>query len=216
MLIIKNKVLDMKERLFIKKMKEQVFMKEFIREYFADSRCGEIEIQYTPIGTRIIVYTTSPGLVIGAGGERIRALSEKLTKDHGIENPQIDVQKIQEPDLDPHIVANSIAGGLENRVNFKRLGKYYLERIMNAGAIGVEIIIKGKLSGEKARKERFVAGYIKKSGEPKEKDVVFGRSIARPSLGAVAVNVSIMIRHSDKKIVIKREEPVEKEVPPVE
>jgi len=206
----------MKERLFIKKMKEQVFMKEFIREYFADSRCGEIEIQYTPIGTRIIVYTTSPGLVIGAGGERIRALSEKLTKDHGIENPQIDVQKIQEPDLDPHIVANSIAGGLENRVNFKRLGKYYLERIMNAGAIGVEIIIKGKLSGEKARKERFVAGYIKKSGEPKEKDVVFGRSIARPSLGAVAVNVSIMIRHSDKKIVIKREEPVEKEVPPVE
>ncbi|MBI4895769.1 MAG: 30S ribosomal protein S3 [Candidatus Aenigmarchaeota archaeon] len=201
----------MKERLFIKKMKEQVFMKEFIREYFADSRCGEIEIQYTPIGTRIIVFTTSPGLVIGAGGERIRELSEKLTKDYGIENPQIDVQKIQEPDLDPHIVANGIAGGLENRVNFKRLGKYYLERIMNAGAIGVEIIIKGKLGGEKARKERFVAGYIKKSGEPKEKDVVFGRSIARPALGAVAVNVSIMIRHSDKKIVIKREEPVETE-----
>ena len=197
-----------KERLFIKKLKDQVFMKEFIREYFADSRCGEIEIQYTPLGTRIIVYTTSPGLVIGAGGERIRDLTDKLTKEHGIENPQIDVQKIQEPDLDPHIIANSIAGGLENRVNFKRLGKYHLERIMRAGAIGCEIIIKGKLSGEKARKERYVAGYIKKSGEPREKDVIFGRAIARPPLGAVAVNVSIMIRHSDKKIEIKRPEPM--------
>lgn len=194
-------------------MKEQVFMKEFIREYFHDSKCGEIEIQYTPIGTRIIVFTTAPGLVIGAGGERIRDLSEKLTKQYGIENPQIDVQKIQEPDLDPHIVASSIAGGLENRVNFKKLGKYALERIMHAGAIGVEIVIKGKLSGEKARKERFVAGYIKKSGEPKEQDVVFGRAIARPPLGAVAVNVSIMVRHSDKKIEIRRVEKIEEPAP---
>ena len=194
----------MKERIFIKKMKDRVFMKEFIRQYFSDSKCGDIEIQYTPLGTRIIVYTTSPGLIIGAGGERIREVSEKLKSEFNIENPQIDVQKIQEPDLDPHIVASSIAFGLQNRGNFKKLGKYYLERIMKAGAIGCEIIIKGKLSGEKARKERFVAGYIKKSGEPHEKDVVFGRSVARPALGTIAVNVSIMIKHSDKKIKIEK------------
>ena len=189
-------------------MKDQVLIKEFIRKYFADSRCGEIEVQYTPLGTRIIIYTTSPGLIIGAGGERIREISDKLNKEFNIENPQIDVQKIHDPDIDPHIIANSIAYGLQNKVNFKRLGKFYLEKIMRAGAIGCEIIIKGKLSGEKARKERFVAGYIKKSGEPYERDVIFGRAIARPALGAVAVNVSIMLVHSDKKIVIKREESV--------
>ena len=189
-------------------MKDQVLIKEFIRKYFADSRCGEIEVQYTPLGTRIIIYTTSPGLIIGAGGERIREISDKLNKEFNIENPQIDVQKIHDPDIDPHIIANAIAYGLQNKVNFKRLGKFYLEKIMRAGAIGCEIIIKGKLSGEKARKERFVAGYIKKSGEPYERDVIFGRAIARPALGAVAVNVSIMLVHSDKKIVIKREESV--------
>ena len=156
-----------------------------------------------------MIYTTSPGLVIGAGGERIREVTERLKTEFSIENPQIDVQKIHEPDLDPHIVANSIASGLEHRINFKRLGKYHLERVMKAGAVGCEIIIKGKISGEKARKERFVAGYIKKSGEPREKDVIFGRVVANPPLGNIAVNVSIMIKHSDKKIEIVK--PVHKE-----
>jgi small subunit ribosomal protein S3 len=36
---------------------------------------------------------------------------------------------------------------------------------MQAGAIGCEMIFTGKLSGERARKERFAAGYIKKAGE---------------------------------------------------
>ena len=208
-------MIKIKERIFIKKLKDQVFLKEYIRQYFTDSKFGDIEIQYIPLGTRIIVYTTSPGLVIGAGGERIREITEKLKTEFGIENPQIDVQKIQTPDLDPHIIANSIAFGLERRGNFKRLGKYYLEKIMRAGAVGCEIIIKGKLSGEKARKERFVAGYIKKSGEPKEKDVAFGRAVARPALGAIAVNVSIMVKRSDKQIEIERpskEINIEKEV----
>ncbi|MBI5332494.1 MAG: 30S ribosomal protein S3 [Candidatus Aenigmarchaeota archaeon] len=196
-------------------MKDQVFIKEYIKKYFADTRCGDVEIQYTPLGTRIIIYTTSPGLVIGTGGDRIREVTDKLKNEFGIDNPQIDVQKIQEPDLDPHIVASSIASGLENRINFKRLGKYHLERVMRAGAIGCEIIIKGKISGEKARKERFVAGYIKKSGEPRERDVIFGRVVANPPLGNIAVNVSIMIRHSDKKIEIERpvSKPQQEEIP---
>jgi small subunit ribosomal protein S3 len=190
----------MKERIFIKKAKEQVAMKEFIRNYFANARCGDIEIQYTPLGTRIIIYTISPGLVIGSGGEKIKELTEKLKTSYGVENPQIDVQKIREPDLDANVVAQSIASALEKNINYKKLGNFHLEKIMDAGAIGVEIIIGGKLSGEKSRRERFVAGYIKKAGQPAERDVVAGRAIANPPLGNICVNVRIMLTHEDKRI----------------
>ena len=64
----------MKERLFIQKSKEHVKLEEFVRKQFAQAKCGNIEVQYTPVVTRIIIYTTTPGLIIGSGGERIKEI----------------------------------------------------------------------------------------------------------------------------------------------
>jgi small subunit ribosomal protein S3 len=187
----------MKERLFIQKAKEHVGFEEFVRKQFAQAKCGKIEVQHTPIVTRIIIYTTTPGLVIGAGGERIRETTELLKEKFGIENPQIDVQKIDNPDLDPHIVAQNIATALETGVNYKKLGNYYVQRIMDAGAIGCEIVFSGKMSGQRSRKERFIAGYLKKCGDPAQKDVEKGFAVATPKLGNIGVTVKIMVRNPD-------------------
>lgn len=128
----------MKERLFIQKAKEQLKLEEFIRKQFHDAKCGLIEIQHTPVVVRIIIHTTTPGLVIGSGGERIKEIIDAIKSNYKIENPQIDVQKIEDPDLDAGIVAQSIAASIENGANVKRLGKFYLQRVMDAGAIGCE------------------------------------------------------------------------------
>ena len=40
----------MKERLFIKKAKDQIRLEEFLRKEFAGIKCGTIEIAYTPLG----------------------------------------------------------------------------------------------------------------------------------------------------------------------
>ncbi len=193
----------MKERIFIQKAKEHVNLEEFIRKQFAGVKCSNIEVQYTPIVTRIIIHTVTPGLVIGAGGERIRETVEKIKDQFKIENPQIDVQKIERPNLDPSIVAQSIAMSLENSVNYKRLGKFYVEKIMDAGAIGCEIIMSGKLSGERSRRERFTEGYLKKCGETASRFVSKGFAVATPKLGNIGVTV---------KIMMKRPEPIAKEV----
>jgi small subunit ribosomal protein S3 len=193
----------MKERLFIQKAKEHVNLEEFIRKQFAEVKCSSIEVQYTPIVTRIIIHTVTPGLVIGAGGERIRETVEKLKEKFKIENPQIDVQKIDRPNLDPSIVAQSIAMSLENNVNYKRLGNFYVEKIMEAGAIGCEIIMSGKMSGERSRRGRFTAGYLKKCGETANRFVSKGFAVANPKLGNIGVTV---------KIMMKRPEPIAKEV----
>ncbi|MEM7813392.1 MAG: 30S ribosomal protein S3 [Candidatus Aenigmatarchaeota archaeon] len=204
----------MKERLFIKKAKELIQLQEFLQKEFAGIKCGLIDVAYTPLGVRITVHTTSPGLVIGHGGDKIREVSEKLRAMFGLENPQIDVQKISNPDMDPRIVSQSIAAALEKGMNPKKIGSYYLERVMRAGAVGCEIVIKGKLGGEKARSMRFTAGYIKKCGEPAKRDVITGTATALPKLGNIGVTTSIMVAHSDKKITVEKPKPAEK--PPEE
>ena len=190
----------MKERLFMDKAKQHVTLVEFLKKQFGQAKFGEIEVQQTPIVTRIIVYTTTPGLVIGSGGERVNEVSALLKKRFGIENPQIDVQKISNPDLNANIVAQSIASAIENGVNFKRLGNFYLQKVMNAGAVGCEIVFSGKLAGERARKERFSAGYLKKCGDTAERNVIKGFAVANPRLGNVGVTVKIMMKYSRLKL----------------
>ncbi len=202
----------MKERIFIKKAKEHVALVEFLRTQFGQAKFGDIEVQHTPVVTRIIVYTTTPGLVIGSGGERVQEVSATLKKKFGIENPQIDVQKISNPDLNATVVAQSIASAIENGVNNKKLGNFYLQKIMNAGAIGCELVFSGKISGERSRKVRFAAGYLKKSGKPSEDDVVKGFAVANPRLGNIGITVKIMIRYSQLKLKDEAKE-TEEEIP---
>ena len=214
----------MKEKLFVQKAKEHVNLEEFIRHRFAAAKCGRIDVQRTPIMTRIVIHTTTVGLVIGTGGEKIRETVNALKEKFKIENPQIDVQKIQEPDMDPFIVAQNIAYAIESGTNYKRLGNYYLSKVMRAGAVGAEIIVSGKLAGERSRKDRFTAGYLKKCGHPARRDVLKGFTVANPRLGNIGVTVKIMPHHEPeipfieetKKEEIKEDVKVSKEEGPVE
>jgi len=183
-----------KERIFIQHAKEQTQLEEFLKDYFKLAKHGDIEIQHTPVGTRIIIHTVTPGLIIGAGGERIKEAIKIIKEKFGFENPQIDVQKIDKPFLDPKIVAQNIAEAIERGINYKRIGSYYVSRIMESGAIGCEIVFSGKFAGARGRKERFTAGYLKKCGDPAEKDVLKGFVVANPKLGSVGVTVKIMIK----------------------
>lgn len=184
----------MKERIFIQRAKENVLMQEFVRSKFKQAKCGRIEVQHTPIVTRIIIHTTTPGMVIGSGGERIKEAIEILKTQFNVENPQIDVQRVENPDVDSFIIAQSLASSIESGINYKKLGNYYVERIMSAGAVGCEILFAGKLSGERSRRVRFTKGYLKKCGFPAQNDVLYGFALANPKLGNIGVTVKIMLK----------------------
>jgi len=183
----------MKERIFIKHAIQQIELEEYLRNYFALAKHGDIEVQYTPLGVRIIIHTITPGLIIGSGGEKIKQAVEEIKKRFGIDNPQIDVQKIENPFLDPKIVSQQIADAIEKGVNYKRVGAYYLSKVMESGAVGCEIKLSGKLGGARGRTERFTAGYLKKCGDPAFKDVLKGFTVASPKLGSIGVTVKIMV-----------------------
>lgn len=193
----------MKERLFIEDSKKDIRIEEMLMKEFANSMCGGIDLQETPLGTRITIYTMAPGIVIGTGGEKIRQMTERLKTEFGLKNPQIDVQKIRTPDLSPAIVAQNICQALEKGLNYKKIGNFYTSKIMKAGARGCEIIIAGKLGGEKSRTEKFYAGFVEKSGT--REAVLKGTCVATPKLGNIGIKVFITLKDPSKI----REMPVE-------
>ena len=107
-----------------------------------------------------------PGLVIGRGGETIKELAASLEQNFKVSNPQISVSEIEVPEFNAHVIANRVASALERGVHFRRAGFWALNQVMEAGALGCEIVISGKLTTERARFEKFRAGHYPIVGEP--------------------------------------------------
>jgi small subunit ribosomal protein S3 len=151
---------------FITESKKKTEIDEFLQRKLEKAGYGGVSISKTPLGTHIVIYAMRPGLVIGRGGETIKELASFLEEKFKVSNPQISVSEIEIPELNAYVVASRIASALERGVHFRRAGFWALNQVMEAGALGVEIIISGKLRTERARFEKFRAGYMPKCGDP--------------------------------------------------
>ncbi|MFB6361668.1 MAG: 30S ribosomal protein S3, partial [Halobacteriales archaeon] len=148
-------------------------------------------------GTQIVLKAEKPGMVIGKGGKNIRKITTQLEEKFDLEDPQIDVQEVEEPDLNAQIVADRLANALERGWYFRKAGHVTLDRIMDAGALGAEIVLSGKVTGNRGRVEKFTAGYVKHNGEPAETIVDRGKGVAVMKLGTIGVNVMIIPPDAD-------------------
>lgn len=188
---------------------ERFFINEAKKAYEIDlSLKGELEVagfshadvKKTPLGTRIIIYALRPGLVIGSGGENIKRLTRVLGAKFGLENPHLEVEQVTEPFLDAQIVAWRIARAIERGAYFKRIANIMLNRVMQAGAKGVEIRLGGKLPSSRARTWIFVDGKLRKCGQEAVDQVDRGYMKALTKPGIIGVTVSILppdIKFSD-------------------
>ena len=132
---------------------------------------SKVEMTKTPLGTRVVIYAAKPGMVIGRRGQSIRDLTQVFEQTFGMENPQVSVAAIEVPDLDPMVVGSQIASALQRGIHFRRAAYWALQRAMGAGALGVDVAIRGKLTTERARYEKFKDGYLPSVGDPVLKQV---------------------------------------------
>lgn len=179
------------ERKFVEERVRKLRVKEWIVDEVRNAGFGGIDIVRTPLGTQVTLFVERPGLVIGRGGRRIRKLTEKL-KEFGLDNPQVAVDEIEKPEFNAQLMASLLARALERGWYFRKAGYRFLYRIMESGAKGCEIEISGKLTSERARTEKFVAGTIVHTGEPAESMVNEGFDIAIKKLGVYGVKVRII------------------------
>lgn len=150
---------------FVKENARRAEIDEYLSQELKRAGYSRLEMTKTPLGTRLVVYAAKPGLVIGRRGQSIRDLTQILEQRFGIENPQVSVATIDAPELDPKVVASQIAMALQRGIHFRRAAYWALQRTIEAGALGVEIAIRGKLTTDRARYEKYRAGYLPAVGE---------------------------------------------------
>ena len=126
---------------FIGESVKKVGIDEFLRNNFEKAGYGGVEIVKTPLGTHIVIYAMRPGYVIGRGGATIKNLTRTLEEEFQLPNPQISVAEIEIPELNAFVMASRITSALKRGSHYRRAGWWTLNRIMEAGALGAEIII---------------------------------------------------------------------------
>ena len=180
------------EHQFIENGLQRAQIDEFFGDELSRAGYGGMDIAKTPMGTQIVLKAEKPGMVIGKGGKNIRKITTELTDRFGMDDPQIDVQEVDEPDLNARIVADRLANALERGWYFRKAGHTTIDRIMDAGALGAEIVLSGKVTGARSRVEKFNRGYIKHNGEPAQTVVDEGQGVAVMKLGTIGVTVKII------------------------
>jgi small subunit ribosomal protein S3 len=181
------------ERKFVRENTNRVLIKEFLVKKIEGAGFGGMNIQRTPMGTRINILVERPGMVIGKSGNKIKELTEDIRTNFNVDNPQIEIQEAgSKASLNAKIMAEKLAEALERGWHFRRAGHSTVRRIMDAGAKGCQVIIAGKLTGARHRTEKFTEGHIKFCGETAKEVMDVGYATAKLKPGVLGVKVRIM------------------------
>ena len=199
------------ERKFVAQKIKEYQIQEYIRSNLKNVGHSHTKMVKTPLGEKIVIYASRPGLIVGRKGHNIKELTKTLKKRFGLENPQIEISEVGDINLDANIVAEKITNSLERfgAQKFKAIGHKVMESVMAAGALGVEIIVSGKIPSSRAKSWRFYSGYLKKCGDISIVGVDKAHSQAKLKTGVVGVKVSIMppgTKLPDKVELVKEEE----------
>lgn len=182
------------ERKFVAQNFKEFQIKEFVKNSLNRVGLSSVKLQRTSVGEKVLVVASRPGLVVGRGGQTIQKLTQDLKERFQLENPQIEIEEIKDFNLDATVVAEGIANQLERfgTQRFKGVGHKSVEAIMRAGALGVEILISGKIPSSRAKTWRFADGYMKKCGDLAITGVDTAIDFVTLKTGVVGIQVRIM------------------------
>ena len=154
---------------------------------FSNAGIARIEIDRGTQNIVVNVHSARPGILIGRDGERVKKLRTRL---EGVTSKriQLNVLEISQPELNAYLVARNIADQLERRVSYRRAMRQAAQRAMQAGAQGIKIIIKGRISGaEIARREKLMDGRVPL--HTLRADIDYSIAEARTGMGCTGVKV---------------------------
>jgi len=210
------------ERKFIRESMKEYMIQEFITKSLKGAEHSHTKLQRTPLGEKVVIYSSRPGLVVGRKGQNIKQLTKVLKKRFNLENPQIEISEVESPALDAGIMAERVANFLERfgTTKFKSIGHKVMTDVMNSQAMGIEIVISGKIPSSRAKTWRFYQGYLKKCGDIALTGVHIAYAAALLKSGIVGIKVSIMPPNTKlpDDIIIREEDlkPVVEELPAVD
>ncbi len=174
---------------FADNLAEDYKIREFLKKELYSAGISRVEIERAAGRVKVIVYAGKVGLIIGKGGAELEKTKKKLQK-IASGTLVLDVREVRRPDKDAQLVAENIAGQLENRVSFRRAMKSAMQRTMKSGAKGIKASVSGRLGGaDIARREFYSEGTIPL--QTLRADIDYGFAEADTTYGKVGVKVWI-------------------------
>jgi len=193
---------------------EDAKLREYLQKKLKVAGFLEVEIERSINKMKLIIHVSKPGIVIGRGGsgledmkkaierfllalrvKRQKSAPSRFWKETGKLKVEIAVEPVKEPNLSAALVAGSIADQLIRRIPPKRACNQAIERVMNAGAVGVKVLLAGRINGaEIARREKFSRGSIPLSTLREEVDFAINPALTKS--GYIGVKVWICKKKS--------------------
>jgi small subunit ribosomal protein S3 len=175
----------------IKDNYNMMLLNDFLREEIKEAGFHKVEVSKTPSGTKITLYVTRPGIVIGRKGSGIKQLTEKVATDFGFKDPQISVEEILKAELSPNVMCNRMAAHIERGTAFRRATMWTMNQIMEAGAMGVQITISGKLRGDRSAFEKHTQGILPRAGNYAKNIVSEDIVHTKTKMGLIGIKIRI-------------------------
>ena len=175
----------------IKDNYNMMLLNDFLREEIKESGFHRVEVSKTPSGTKITLYVTRPGIVIGRKGAGIKKLTEQVESDFGFKNPQISVEEVTKAELSPSVMCNRMAAHIERGTAFRRATMWTLNQIMEAGAMGVQITVSGKLRGDRSAFEKHTQGILPRAGNYAKDLVSEDITHTKTPMGLIGIKIRI-------------------------
>lgn len=173
-----------------------MLLRDYLRREIKEAGFSHFDIQKQPTGTRVSLHVVRPGVVIGRKGSVIRALTDQLENDFDYKNPQIRVEEIEKPELSPSVMCGRMSTHIERGTAFRRATMWTMRQVMEAGAMGVQITVSGKLRGDRSSFEKHTAGILPRAGHHAQ--MVVDEDIAHVQTPMGLIGIRIRIAHKEK------------------
>jgi small subunit ribosomal protein S3 len=182
---------------YIKNVKQDVLIRKYIIKNFKEAGIDKVEISRNSGQINIDIHTARPGVIIGRGGNGVEELKRKLHRQFlsnpmeiRLNNININIKEVENPNLSAQINVQSMILEIEKRIPFRKVMKTTIGRVERAGALGVKVVVAGRLNGaEIARTEKLISGKLPLS--TLRANIDYARGVAHTTYGAIGIKVWI-------------------------
>jgi small subunit ribosomal protein S3 len=175
-------------------LKQDVLLRRFLMNDLKEAGIDSVKIERGVKKISVEITVAKPGIVIGRGGNGIEVLKKKIhdgfLKNFRLGEINVNIKECDRPNLSAQVVLQSMIDDIEKRIAFKRTMKQAIARVEKAGALGVKVVMSGRLNGaEIAREEMLVSGKIPL--QTLRADIDYSRGVAKTSYGTVGIKIWI-------------------------
>ena len=147
--------------LFGEWLHEDLKIRKFIKEKFAQAAIARIQIERFTSRIRVTIFSARPGVLFGKRGADLDVLRQYISKLTSNKEVFVEIAEIKRAEANAQLVAENIAMQLERRIGFRRAMKRAIQQAMDLGVDGIKVNCSGRLGGaELARFEQYKEGRV--------------------------------------------------------